>query len=326
MKNKRLNEGFGYISDKYLDIVEEEKAIVRKRSIWIKWGVTAACLSLITILTYANSILLPPKSKDLGNEQSSDPINNQQVEIDENHYNGFNDLYVDASDLIIQSEGKEELLVTEKIMIAGGKYQALYSKINSVSSEELNKSKGKNIEGLVNTFYILGHNDLQYIIQKSNDDKYELFKFESLESDEYPYSDVLKLIYGVNSAEDIVSIQVEPANMDNSDAGKRAQDEIGVFTVNNKEDIKRIYEIISTMTCYGEDNWDMIDYGSNDSSMVKSVQQGRYLTLNLTNKSNIDNLKYTGISGMFYEYGGIAYNRLNDKDKGVIEGVFGIRN
>lgn len=325
MKNKKLNEGFEYISDKYLDIVEEEKYIVR-RSVWIKWGVKAACLSLVAILTYVNSSLLLPKSKDLGNEQSRDPINNQQVDIDKNHYNGFNDLYVDVSDLLVASQGKEELLVMKKVEISGGKYQAFYSKVDSVSSEELNKSKGKNIEGLVNTFYVLGHNDLQYIIKKSNDGKYELFKFESFKNDEYPYSDVLNLIYGVNSAKDIVSIQVEPANMDNSDAGKRAQDEIGAFTINNKEDIKRIYEIISTMTCYGEDNWDMIDYGSNDSSMVKSVQQGRYLTLNLTNKSNIDNLKYTGISGMFYEYGGIAYNRLNDKDKGVIEGIFGIRN
>lgn len=325
MKSKRLNEGFEYIDDKYLDIVEEEKTIIRKRNIWIKWGATAACLSFIAILTYVNSSLVLPKSGDLGNGQLGDTINNQEVEI-ENQYNVSNDLYVDASDLIAPSEGKEELLVTKKITIDNGKYQALYSKTNAVSSEELNESKGKDIEGLVNTFYVLGHNDLQYIIQKSDDGKYELFKFQSFESDEYPYSDVLKLIYGVNSAEDIVSILVEPANMDNTDAGEIAQDEIGTLTVSNKEDIKKIYEIISTMTCYGEDKWDMIDYGSNDSSMVESVQQGRYLTFSLTNKSNIDSLKYTGISGMFYEYAGIAYNRLNDDDKKIVEGVIGIRN
>ena len=58
--------------------------------------------------------------------------------------------------------------------------------------------------------------------------------------------------------------------------------------------------------------------------MVESVRQGRYLTFNLRNKSAIDGLKYTGISGMFYEYSGIAYNRLNDADKGTVEGIIGI--
>lgn len=321
MINKKLRNGFEYIDDKYLDIAEEEKRIKSRRNIWIKWGTTAACVAFVAVIIYVSSSLLAPKTEDMGDGQLGDINTSQEMETDEDKYNGFHDLYVDASDLIAPPSGKEELLVTKQITIGNGKYQALYSKVDAVSSEKLNESKGKNIEGSINSFYVLGHNDLQYIIQKSDDEKYELFKFQSFESEEYLYSDVLKLIYGVNSAHDIVSIFVEPANMDNTDLGKKTQDEIGVFTISNKEDIERIYDIISTMTCYGEDNWDIIDYGANDSSMVESVQQGRYLTFRLNNKSTIDGLKYTGISGMFYEYAGIAYNRLSENDKKVVEEV-----
>lgn len=48
-------------------------------------------------------------------------------------------------------------------------------------------------------------------------------------------------------------------------------------------------------------------------------------TFYLVNKSTIDGLKYTGVSGMFYEYSGIAYNRLNDIDKRTIEQIIGIK-
>lgn len=319
MSSKKLNEGFEYIDDKYLDIVEEEKTIMKAKNIFIKWGAIAACVSIIAISTIAISRFLVPKTDELGDGPPGDTI----ISEDDKRYVSPNELYVDASDLIASSEGKEELLVIIN-NITIGKYQAVYFKVDAVSSEKLEKSKGESIEGSVNAFYISGHNDLQYIIQKADDGTYGLFKFQSFESDEYPYGDVLELIYGVNSVDDIVSIFVEPANMDNTDAGKKVQDEIGRLTVTKAEDIKEIYEVVSAMICYGEDNWDMIDHGSNDSSMVESVRQGRYLTFNLANKSTIDGMKYTGASGMFYEYSGIAYNRLNDTDKKVVEGVIGI--
>lgn len=328
MKSKKLNEGFQYIDDKYLDIVEEEKTTMGQKKVWIKWGAIAASFAIIATLAYVNLEFLIPKGVDLGDVQLGDTINDQEEKIGKNQSNELNEpnnLYVDASDLITSSGGKEELLVTKSVEIPNGKYKATYSKVNTISSEKLQESKGKKLEGLDNIFYLSGHNDLQYIIQKSADGIYELLKFQSFESENYPYGDVLELVYGINSAEDIVSIYVEAANMDNTDSGKKAQEEIGTLTVTKKEDIREIYEIISAMICYGEDNWDMIDYGSNDSGMVESVRQGRYLTFNLRNKSAIDGLKYTGISGMFYEYSGIAYNRLNDADKGTVERIIGIK-
>jgi len=58
--------------------------------------------------------------------------------------------------------------------------------------------------------------------------------------------------------------------------------------------------------------------------MTESVRLGRYLTLRLDNGVSIDTLKYTAVSGMFYEYGGIAYNRLSASDKELVDKLLGI--
>lgn len=71
-------------------------------------------------------------------------------------------MYVNVSDLISSSGIKENLLFTTNIKI--GKYEAIYSKVDAVSSESLEKSKGKNVGDSVNMFYISGHNDLQYFL------------------------------------------------------------------------------------------------------------------------------------------------------------------
>lgn len=47
------------------------------------------------------------------------------------------------------------------------------------------------------------------------------------ESDEYPFKDVLSLIYDVHSEQDIKEVYVEPSDVDNTDEGKALQLEIG---------------------------------------------------------------------------------------------------
>ncbi len=75
-----------------------------------------------------------------------------------------NESYVDASDLLISSGNTTEMLLyITNINIEN--YQAVYTKENAVFSEVLEKSIGRNVEGLEDTFYISGHNDLQYIIK-----------------------------------------------------------------------------------------------------------------------------------------------------------------
>ncbi|NMA95851.1 MAG: hypothetical protein GX974_07405 [Clostridiales bacterium] len=335
MKKKKLVDLIGAIDDKYIIEAEPKKEkeylVVknkRMKNVFIKRIISVACVGILAISAFLAHRFLVPKQDDLIGDRLENPIisednkNIEELGPDEKDV-GLGEAYVNASDLIVDSsDAKEEILITTRIKIE--KYEAIYSKVDAISSEDLDKSKGKNVGDLRDTFHISGHNDLQYIIQKADDGTYELFKFQNFACDEYPYSDVLKLIYGIDSEKDIISITVEPADMDNTDAGKKIQNEIGTLSVTNPDDIRDIYKIISTMICYGDDNWDMIDYGANDVSMVESVRQGRYLTFNLANKSTIDGLKYTGISGMFYEYSGIAYNRLNDIDKETVEQIIDV--
>ena len=49
MGYKRLNEAFQYVSDEFLDIVEEEKRKKKKRPVWSVAGTVAACICILLI-------------------------------------------------------------------------------------------------------------------------------------------------------------------------------------------------------------------------------------------------------------------------------------
>ncbi len=89
--------------------------------------------------------------------------------------------------------------------------------------------------------------------------------------------------------------------------------------------IEAFYHILFGLTCYGRNHWDMLGLGDDSSlSMQKQTREGRYLTLVTSEGMEIDTLKYTGISGMFYEYGGIAYGTLSEEEKRTIEEILNI--
>lgn len=318
MKDKKLMRAIGYVDDKYLDIAEEEKVRKRHKSAWVRWGSVAACFVVAALLSVAVWNICNSTETGAGDNQ---PEDNLIAKGGEDSEEAVQDVaYVDVQDLIAPSDGiVDEVLRITQFQVGG--YNAFYEGIDAVSSEVLDKSCGDNVAGSDNTFYLQGHDDLQYVIRKTEDGTYGLWKFDYFESDEYPYCDVLELIYGIDSVEDIEAVVSVAADMDNTDEGKRIQEEIGTLTVTDTEDIKTLYRIISAMTCYGCDNWDRIDYGANDNDMTESVRQGRYLSIHLTDGRIIDSLKYTGISGMFYEYMGIAYNRLSDADSGEVERI-----
>lgn len=46
----RLNEAFQYVSDEFLDIVEQEKRKKRKQPAWVMYSAVAACICLLIVL------------------------------------------------------------------------------------------------------------------------------------------------------------------------------------------------------------------------------------------------------------------------------------
>ena len=141
----------------------------------------------------------------------------------------------------------------------------------------------------------------------------------------YTYGEVLETIYGITSAEDIRSITVNPANMDNTDEGKKLQKQIGNHAVWKQEELTAFYEALSSSVCYGSDNWNLINLGETDpdGGLSNRVRLCRYLTVETTH-GTLDNLKYSAAGGQFYEYSGIAYEPLDTETAAAMNRMFQI--
>lgn len=225
---------------------------------------------------------------------------------------------------------KAESAINETLCIATipvGSYVALYEQEYARSQEVLETSLGAPVEGTENFYRLGGHTDLQYLIMKGDgEDAYTLWEFAYfLQDTEYDYGEVLRLVYDIDSAQDITQIISRPANMDGSDQGKALQKKIGEKTIEDREQIESIYQAIASMTCLGGNRWDLVGLGGDEpEQMLQAVKRGRYLTLVTSWDNEIDKLKYTGITGRFYQYSGVAYDVLSQEDKEAVEEILGI--
>lgn len=207
-----------------------------------------------------------------------------------------------------------------------GDYTGIYTNVST--SADLSSCLGAAIPEAEEWYYVSGHRDMQYLIQNT-EGAYTLWKFQCFTGDSYPYSDVLKLVYRLESSDAIVSIQVFPPTMVNTDAGKKLQEQIGNSTITDRAEIEAVYQVLSSLTCYGSDRWDIIDYGSAEAATdgtgpLDAVRLGRYLSVATEYGNEIDGLKYTAVSNMFYEFSGIAYNTLSEEQAQQICEIFGI--
>ncbi len=230
-----------------------------------------------------------------------------------------------------QGEGGEGVVQNEALCIAPipvGDYMALYEQVSARSTEVLKTSLGTPVEGTDNCYRLGGHRDLQYLIMEGDgEDAYTLWEFAYfLQDTEYAYGEVLRLVYDIDSAQDIAQIISRPANMDGSDQGKALQQEIGEKTIEDRKEIEALYQVMASMTCLGPNRWDLVGLGGDEpQQMLQAVQKGRYLTLVTVEEDEIDKLKYTGITGRFYQYSGVAYDALEEKDREMVEETLGIR-
>lgn len=324
MKKEELFEGFGALDDALLKRSEQGGTKMNKNvSKFIRYGSIAACLAIVlgAGAFWINGNQVPDTNIDSENNvvvESSDNNSQKQDDVSEE-----DEKFVDVNMLLASNEGiSEEALRFEKVNL--GEYSAIYHKVESVESSILKESAGSEVEGTEGWHRVLGHNDMQYLIW-DNENEYSLWVFSSFQSENYPYKDVLQMVYNVHSAEDITEIIVAPASMDNSDEGKKLQSEIGTWSITDRETINSFYDILSGLTCYGSGQWDMIGLGDDTPvAMQNQVSAGRYLTLITSQGIKLDSMKYTAISGMFYEYEGVAYSALSADEKAIIEEILNI--
>lgn len=326
MNKEDLFEGFGALDDDLLKRSEYGGKRMKKRNNFngfLKYGSIAACVVVILgigMLFIDNKSPNPapvvPESINIAD--SNDDISSEQADLQDEP-----ERYVDISMLLTSNEGIAEQGL-EIALVEIENYSACYYKVASVESDILRENIGHGVLGTQMWFKVSGHEDMQYLISNDNNE-YSLWKFESFQKESYPYSDVLQIIYDIHSAEDIAVVIVAPATMDNSDKGQAIQEEIGTSTITDDKAIETIYSVLFGLTCYGGNNWDMVGLGEDTpSAMQNQVRAGRYLTIATSQGIKIDTLKYTGISGMFYEHGGIAYSALTMEEKTAVEKILNI--
>ena len=238
--------------------------------------------------------------------------------------------FAPISSLLASNSGNFMARQTEKYAtVPIEQYSGFYTEVPSAGSSVLAESMGKSIDNTGEWHYVSGHSDLQYLIRNDGQES-SLWKFQCFDSSEYPYNDVLKLVYQIDSADAITEIEVEPARMDNTDAGKKIQEEVGTRKITDRAAIETIYEVLSGMTCYGSGQWERIDYGNVEAASDgqtpshEAVRLGRYLSITTEYGNVIDGLKYTAVSEVFYEFSGIAYSPLTEEQAAGICEIIGI--
>ena len=289
----------------------------------MKYGSIAACLVAILGVSMLFIDNESPNPTPVVPEISIIADNNDDISDEQTDLQDESERYVNISMLLASNESIETL-AHKIVFIEIKNYSAHYYKVASVESDILQESIGHDVPGTQMWYKVSGHEDMQYLIFNDNNE-YSLWKFESFQEESYPYSDVLQIIYNIHSAEDIDKVIVAPANMDNSDKGQAIQEEIGTNVVTDDKAIETIYNVLVGLICYGGNNWDMIGLEEDTpSSMQNQVRAGRFLTMATSQGMEVDTLKYTGISGMFYEYGGIAYSALTMEEKTAVEKILNI--
>lgn len=338
MKQERILYALGGVADEY---IAESMPVSQGKNRAGRWFML--CAAAVLILIAGSAVIRTMNRETL--EEAEAELEPAEIQVDADsggemaQVSSGDERFVDVHELIASAGGggstETEDMVMRTMQISVDGYTAIYEGVDvsdrDMFSEMLYASKGAALSEESDFYYVSGHTDKQYLIQMQ-DTELSLWKFLCFDAESYSYRDVLEGIYGVYSADGIAEVIVSAGNMDNTAEGLRIQQEIGTLAVTDREDIAIVYQILSGMTCYGMDNWDKIQTGSRDADASgamkeldehQEVRMTRYLTI-VTPYNEIDSLKYTAASGMFYEFNGIAYEALLVDDAKALNRIFRI--
>ena len=342
MKQERILYALGNVSESF--IIESMPAARTRHP--VKW-LAPICAAAVLLIVSGIAYQMVQTRRNIEMETAEAETEPAEIEITaqtEGDAGGMvtesssgDERFVDVKELLAaagsgQATATEELV--QKIMqIPIGSYTAVYEGVGNdgreAFREELYASRGAVFLENEGLYYVSGHTDKQYLILVQ-DNEASLWKFVCFDAEGYPYRDVLTQIYDVHSADGFAELIVSAGNMDNTPEGIRIQQEIGTRSITDRHSLHELYRILGSMTCYGQDQWDRIQLGSQDAdtsgdmeNMHQEVRMTRYLTV-VTPYNEIDSLKYTAVSGMFYEFGGIAYEPLSETDAQIMRDMLGM--
>lgn len=298
MKKEDFFEVIGELDD---GIVKGAEAPVKKKTNWKVWG-AVACLCLVL----TGGVL----------------------------YNAYRPMGFNA---MIANYNTDTTVHYTNIDI--GAKEARYYEV-SIRSDKLEKYIGEPYQNADSRAWYIpaGTTNLKYLILQVSEGNYSLWVFSSFIVDEgtsYTYGDVLKTIYGIDSAEDLVSITTAPSTGNNTALGRSIQKEIGTSIYTDKESIEIFYQIAENVVCYGEDSESKNDtnrfsysFSTDEQDKLTSGESTygtRFIKITLADGTTIDSWKYNALSGSFFEYGGIFTEPLSDEDVYKINSIFDIK-
>ena len=236
--------------------------------------------------------------------------------------------YVSYEDLLEEAEAadREDVAYYDEVPVGG--QPACYEKVQTDSSANLEKALGQAYHSDIGYYYVVGHEDIMYLIQKDGKEL-SLWEFRYFKNAPYAYTNVLKQIYKITSAKDIAEIRATAPTADNSDKGLRVQEEVGKITVTKRKKIRKFYKVLCNLTCLGAD-YEEIDTGFSDvpadgaSPNENATRMGRYITIVLKDGTKIKSLKYAGKSEVFYENGSLAYESISSEDASAVNRILKI--
>lgn len=319
MKQEELFEIIGQADEAY--VVQAGKKRTKKKYRWLKWSALAACIAVVAVFAY--------------------------VRLDFRLLMWFSfggDVDTAAHETQIPLEGR--IAIYEEVALRRGDLENYTGEMYLQNGESL-------------WYYPEGSDSLQYLIRVTKGEAPTLWIFRSfrvvqdMNSQEdaawyqehypkadfspYTYGDVYRIIYGVESADDIASITARPSTANNTDLGKEIQRQVGTRTHRDREDIEAFYQVTKDVLCLGSSDWR--DYSAAAERFTYSFSTDaedkltsgeetwgcRYLTVTLKDGSRIDSWKYNALKGCFYEFGGIGTKPLEETAVQALNAILGIQ-
>ena len=330
MTKKTISDAVTNIDSEYIENAADYSAKKKvNMPVWIKLTAAAACFAAAVVIGKGLFSNAPADTLVEVTRKETDTDKHTQTEIIETAQKDFNS--------IVTGHGTDNTVHYTSIDIEDR--TAVYHEV-SVEGGKLEEYIGDRYKTADNVTWYLpaGADNLKYLIRNENGGSSTLWVFSNFLVDEgeyYTYGDVLKTIYGVNGADDLIGITTTPSNAKNTDLGKAIQEEIGTNEYTERESIETFYKVVSKVICYGEDGGFRGDdtrftysFSTDDKDKLTSGESTygtRFLKVTLKSGTTIDSWKYDALSGCFFEYGGIFTEPLTDEAVNKLNNIFGIR-
>lgn len=355
MKGERIYKSLNLVDEVF---IEEAAPVIKAggKGVWLKWAAVAACICLVVGVAAA-AVMQSSHSGETVQEQllaaikSSGAMNTAARETElpiEGRIAVYEQIYVGSAATVDTPDSPDS---TEKLLPFVGDIYAQYGESSWYRVKGMGEIKYLISEDTEGTLRLWEYQSFlvmdgilataRFVTETPEDELAEIEndirgRFPDADLSPYTYGDVYRIIYNVESSDDIVSITAAPSKSNNTDFGKQIQKQVGTHTYDDRDSITLFYGITVNVVCNGATGWGgsnsernryTYSFSTDEDDKLTSGEEtwaSRYLTITLRSGTTIDSWKYTALSGRFYEFGGIFTEPLAETQVYEINSIFGI--